>query len=103
MCDTGDCTTFGHVYRDGACIMCGEKEPLQSTTVSIHISYPPVYSGHLEGKSIETMLKEFSEEIRKFYTQHDTWHYMGYPKTTGGNISISWDGRTRIKGTGDKS
>lgn len=26
MCDNGDCTTFGHVYRDGVCVMCGEKE-----------------------------------------------------------------------------
>lgn len=27
MCDNGDCTTFGHVYRGGVCVMCGAKEP----------------------------------------------------------------------------
>ena len=27
MCDRGDCNDFGHVYRDGVCVMCGEKEP----------------------------------------------------------------------------
>lgn len=27
MCDRGDCNDFGHVYRDGVCVMCGETEP----------------------------------------------------------------------------
>lgn len=26
MCDRGDCNDFGHVYRDGVCVMCGERE-----------------------------------------------------------------------------
>lgn len=26
MSDIGDCTTFGHVYREGKCVMCGERE-----------------------------------------------------------------------------